>query len=189
MEQVLILLVMLSGVTHAFWTVAETKCDATHNTSQCSATLGGSVYIQVMNNASFYQLRCKKQLPTGPVHVFSVKKDKVTIQEPFTNRTEFFISNRTLKISNVERDDAGQYSVEVFDQNGVLVKNININLEVKENISPTEIVAYSAVGVALIVGVVVVIFCCVCCVRRRKKSGSGKQQKKQNKNTVNVSLD
>uniref|UniRef100_A0AAQ5XGB8 Immunoglobulin V-set domain-containing protein n=1 Tax=Amphiprion ocellaris TaxID=80972 RepID=A0AAQ5XGB8_AMPOC len=81
-------------------------------TSPCSAVLGGSVYIQVMTNASGYQLRCKKTLPSGSITVFNVRREKVTIQDEFKNRTEFFINNGTLKITNVERNDSGQYSIE-----------------------------------------------------------------------------
>lgn len=172
MEQALILLVTFAGITHAFFPAAETECNATHNTSLCSVTLGGSVYIQVMTNASGHRLQCKKQLPTGSMNVFSLKKEKVTIQEAFRNRTEFFIYNGTLKITNVERNDSGQYSVDVFDPNGVLLKNINIKLDVQENNSLIWILVFSAVGVLLIV---VAISCCVyCIVRRHKRSDSRK---------------
>lgn len=174
MEQILILLATLAGVTHGFFPVAETKCNATHNTSLCSATLGGSVYIQVMTNASGHLLECKKLLPTGFVKVFSLKKEKVKIGEAFRNRTEFFIYNGTLKIANVEKNDSGQYNVDVFDAEAVLLKNIYINLHVQENNGLTLILACSAACVALIV---VVIICCACWRKRSgKKSGSGKQQ-------------
>lgn len=89
------------------------------------------MYVQVMTNASGHQVWCKKQLPTGPVHMFSLKKGKVTMQEAFRNRTEFFIHNGTLKITNIERNDAGQYNVEAYDPNGVRVKNINVTLDVQ----------------------------------------------------------
>lgn len=175
MEHVLILLVTLAGVTHAFFPAPEIKCNATHNTSLCSVTLGGSVYIQVMTNASGHHLRCKKELPTGSINVFTLKKEKVTIQEPLRNRTQFFINNGTLKISNVERNDSGQYSIEVFDANGVLVKNIHIKLDVQENILPILILVCSAVGALLIV---MLISCCFYCkMRRHKKSGSDKAAK------------
>ncbi|XP_070769904.1 uncharacterized protein [Enoplosus armatus] len=171
MAQVLILLVVLVGVTHAFFPAAETKCCATQNTSLCSVALGGSVYIQVMPNASGHHLRWKKLLPTGSVNVLSLKKEKVTIQEAFINRTQFFTNNGTLKITNVERNDSGLYSVEVFDPNGVLVRDVNVKLDVQETTLPILIIVGSAVGVLLIV---VVMACCVCLkVRRKKKSGSG----------------
>lgn len=172
-----LILVMIAGGTHAFLPVAETKCNASASASQiaspCSVILGGSVYVQVMTNASGYQLRCKKELPSGPMIVFSVKKERVTIQEEFKNRTEFFINNGTLKITNVERNDSGQYSVEVFDPNGVQVNIMSFNLDVKENIFPILIPVCAALGALLIL---VCCFCCCCCVcravKRRKKSGA-----------------
>lgn len=174
MEPVLIL-VMLAGVSHAFLPAADTICNATQNTSLCSATLGGSVYIQVMPNASGHLLRCRKQLTTGPINVFSVKKDKVTIQEPFKNRTEFFINNGTLRISNVVGNDSGQYTVDVFDPDGVLLRKTMVILDVQENKWNILIPVCYGVGALLIV--VVVVVCCCCCVcrrmRRRKKSTSG----------------
>lgn len=117
----------------AFLPAAETKCDATSNTSVlCQVHLGGTVYIQMMNNASRHQLRCKKYLPTGTISVFSLKKEKVTIEEPFRNKTtEFFINNGTLKITNVEKNHSGRYNLEVFDPRGIQVKNIDINLDVQ----------------------------------------------------------
>lgn len=84
-----------------------------------------------MTNASRHQLRCKKQLPTGSMNVFSLKKDKVTIQDAFSDRMQFFINNGTLKFTNVARNDSGQYSVEVYDPDGLRIKDIQIKLDVQ----------------------------------------------------------
>lgn len=120
-----------SSFSLAFFSAAETKCNFNNNTSFCSVTLGGSVFVQIMTNASGHQLWCKKQLPIGSMNVFSLKKEKVMIQDAYKNRTEFFISNGTLKIAHVERNDSGQYSIEVFDPNGIQVKNIILTLDVQ----------------------------------------------------------
>lgn len=177
MQQVFIL-VMLAGVTHAFFPAAETKCNATQNTSQCSATLGGAVYIQLMTSASGHQLRCKKELSTGPLIVFSLKRETVTVPEPFRNRTQFFIHNGTMKITNVEVNDSGAYSVEIFTQDGVLVRNVKFTLDVEESILANLIIICSAAG-GLLILILVVICCCVCRkVRRRKKSGSKKKSER-----------
>lgn len=115
----------------AVFTAAETKCNTSQTTSLCSAALGGAVYIQMMTNASGYQLQCKKQLPTGSINVFSLKKDKVTIGEPFSGRMQFFINNGTLKFTNVAKNDSGQYSLEVYDPDGFRIKDIQIKLDVQ----------------------------------------------------------
>ncbi|XP_078145140.1 uncharacterized protein LOC144542412 [Centroberyx gerrardi] len=165
MEHVLVLLVMLAGVTHAVFPAAETNCNATQNTSACSVALGGSVYIQLMANASGHQLRCKKELPSGSTNVFSLKKDKVVIQEAWRNRTEFFISNGTFKLSNVEKADSGQYTVEVFHPNGVLLETKHVKLDVQENTFPI-VIPVSVVGLLLIV---MAVTCCICINRRCRK--------------------
>ncbi|XP_035524582.1 uncharacterized protein si:zfos-741a10.3 [Morone saxatilis] len=167
MEQFIILLVILAGVTS---NAAETTCNAMHNTSQCTVTLGGSVYIQIVTNASGYKVHCKKQLPTANVTVLYMNKDKVKIQGPLTDRAEFFINNGTLKITNVERNDSGLYILEVFNSDGVRVKNSHMILDFQESDFP--LFMYICIGVgALIIVVIVVSVCCFVCkkVRRDKK--------------------
>ncbi|CAB1441246.1 unnamed protein product, partial [Pleuronectes platessa] len=127
MEQFLILLVMLAAVSH----VAETKFSVTQNTSLYSLTPGGHVSIQIINNASGHQVVCKKQLPTRPVNVFTLWRGKVTIYEGFRNRTQFFINNGTLEFTNVAKNDSGQYIMEAFDSNGVLVGSLKFQLDVQ----------------------------------------------------------
>ncbi|XP_041653678.1 uncharacterized protein LOC121516449 isoform X2 [Cheilinus undulatus] len=173
MKQVLLLL-MLAGVTHAFFT-AETQCNATYGTSLCSSTLGGTVSIQVMTNASGYLLLCKKQLPSGYINVFTLKKGKVTIHGPFKNRTEFFINSGTLKITNVEKSDSGQYNIEVYDPNGAKLRSIEVELDINVNIWLIVISVCSAVAVLLIV----VILCCACRRARRNKKKGKKDRVKQ----------
>lgn len=173
MEHVL-LLMLLAGVGHALFPAAETKCNATHESSLCSASLGGTVYMQMMTNASGLRLECKKHLPTGSTKVFSLKKGNVTIQESLRNRTKFFINNGTLKISHVEKEDSGQYKVDIFDLNGVLLRKIEVKLDVQENYYYILVSACSAAGVLLIA----VILCCVCQRARRKKKADKKARAK-----------
>ncbi|CAI5652013.1 unnamed protein product [Oreochromis niloticus] len=85
--------------------VDETTCDLRTSTCPCSPFLEGTVYIQVMNDARGCEMKCLKVLP----------------------------KNGTLKITNVRRNDSGQYSIEVFNSNGVQEKNIHFTLDVKDN--------------------------------------------------------
>lgn len=167
MKRVLVFLVMLAEVTHAFLPATETTCNAAQNTSTCSVYLGDSVYIQVMANASGHQLRCKKQLPSGSINVFTLKKEKVVIEEALRNRTEFFINNGTFKISKVEKNDSGQYTVEIFTSQGVRLETKNVNLEVQENILPIVVLVSVAVGLLVIVTTVT---CCICSKKKRRRS-------------------
>ncbi|XP_005467759.2 uncharacterized protein LOC102077425 isoform X2 [Oreochromis niloticus] len=134
MEQFLIV-VLLAGGTRAFFPVDETTCDLNANRCPCSPHLKGTVYIQcdVMANASGREMKCLKVLPKVNITVFSLKKENITIDKEFNNRLQFLIKNGTLKITNLRRNDSGQYSIEVFNSNGVQEKNILFTLDVKDN--------------------------------------------------------
>ncbi|XP_061582254.1 uncharacterized protein si:zfos-741a10.3 [Cololabis saira] len=164
-----LLLVILAGETHAFFQISESHCNATQNASTCSASLGGSVYIQLMTNASNYLVECVKKIPRGSMKVFTLKKGKVTIDVALRNRAEFFIYNGTLKITSLEKNDSGLYSVEVFDNNGMKVKSLSflLNLDDKEFLLRILILVCIAVGALLIL--ILLICCCVCRKRRSQR--------------------
>ncbi|XP_031600495.1 uncharacterized protein LOC116324090 isoform X2 [Oreochromis aureus] len=130
MEQLFILVLMAAG-THALVPVDETTCDLRMNTCPCSPLLEGTVYIQVMTDASGREMKCLKVLPKVNITVFNIKKEKITIDKEFNNR--LMSKNGTLKITNLRRNDSGQYSIEVFNSNGVQEKNIHFTLDVKDN--------------------------------------------------------
>ncbi|KAL3972947.1 peroxin-26 [Sarotherodon galilaeus] len=133
MEQFLILALLAVG-THALVPVDETTCDLRTSTCPCSPFLEGTVYIQVMTDASGHEMKCLKVLPKVNITVFNLKKETVTTKDKeFNNRLQFLIKNGTLKITNVRRNDSGQYSVEVFNSIGVQQKNIYFTLDVKDN--------------------------------------------------------
>lgn len=117
----------------AFYAAAETQCVvSSKNSSTCTATLGATVYIQMMNNASSHQVKFKKQSQlTKARSVFTLRKDNVTIQEIYKGRVEVFIGNGTMKIMRVERNDSGQYSIEIFRPDGMLLKNSQLTLDVQ----------------------------------------------------------
>ncbi|XP_056238077.1 uncharacterized protein LOC130173143 isoform X2 [Seriola aureovittata] len=167
MEQVLIFLVMLAGVTH----VAETRCNSTKNTYLCSVTPGGSVHIQVITNASGHQVWCKKQILGGSISVFTLKNEKLTINRTFSNRTEFFINNGTFMMTNMEKNDSGQYIMEAFDSKGVFVRKIDVQLDVEELASSNLMPVLAGVGALLLLIAIFTVSCCVC--KCRKKSDSG----------------
>ncbi|XP_042069219.1 pregnancy-specific glycoprotein 22-like isoform X2 [Haplochromis burtoni] len=132
MEQFLII-VLLAGGTLALVQVDETTCDLRMNTGPCSPILEGTVYIQVMTNASGREMKCLKVLPSVNITMFNLKKEKIMIDKEFNNRLQFIIKNGTLKITNMRRNDSGQYSIEVFNSDGVQEKNIHFTLDVKDN--------------------------------------------------------
>ncbi|CAI5652048.1 unnamed protein product [Oreochromis niloticus] len=130
MEQLFILVLMAAG-THALVPVDETTCDLRTNTCPCCPLLEGTVYIQVMTDASGREMKCLKVLPKVNITVFNIKKEKLTTDKEFNNRLMF--KNGTLKITNLRRNDSGQYSLEVYNSNGEMEKNICFTLDVKDN--------------------------------------------------------
>lgn len=170
MKLVLFILIF-PGVSYGIMTPGDTICNATHNTSQCTVTLGGNIYIQVMNNSTGYRLHLKKLLPNGDSEVFTVKRGTVRISNAFKNRTEVFVNNGTFKIQNVQREDAGQYTGEIYDTNGVFLWKLHVKLDVKENYWPIVVIVSGSVAALLIV--MVMSFCICKKVRTRKQSGSG----------------
>ncbi|CAI5652034.1 unnamed protein product [Oreochromis niloticus] len=127
------IIVLLAGGTQALFPVDATTCDLRTSTCPCSPLLEGTVYIQVMTDASGHDLKCLKVLPKGNITVFSLKKEKITTDKEFNNRLTFIIKNGTLKITNLKKSDSGQYSIEVYNSNGFQEKNIYFTLDVKDN--------------------------------------------------------
>ncbi|KAL3972942.1 fibroblast growth factor 23 [Sarotherodon galilaeus] len=127
------IVVLLAGGTQALIPVDETTCDLRTSTCPCSPLLKGTVYVQVMTDASGREVTCLKMLPTVNIIVFNLKKETITIDKEFYNRLQFLIRNGTIKITNLRRNDSGQYNIEVFNSGGVREKNINFTLDVKGN--------------------------------------------------------
>lgn len=169
MEKFLIFAVVTGGA-HAFLPVADTECNATETaTLPCLATPGGSVFIQVMRNASGFKLWCKKETPDGLIKVFSVKRDEVTWwHEESRNRTEFFTHNGTLKIASVKKEDSGQYRVEVITSDGIHLKYINFELLVKENHNLILVIGLPVLGATVLL---LICYCFYRAVKNCKKSG------------------
>lgn len=117
----------------AFFAAPETLCVVINtNSSTCTATLGATVYIQMMKNASSHQVKFKKQLQlTKTASVFTLRKDNVIILEAFKGRVEVFIGNGTVKIMQVERNDSGQYGIEIFMPDGRILQNSQLILDVQ----------------------------------------------------------
>ncbi|XP_026036082.1 uncharacterized protein LOC113029440 [Astatotilapia calliptera] len=133
MELFFFIIVLLAGGTQALFPVDATTCDLRTSTCPCSPLLEGTVYIQVMTDASGREMKCLKVLPNETKTVFSLKKEKIMTDKEFNNRLTFIIKNGTLKITNLKKNDSGQYSIEIFNSNGVQEKNINFTLDVKDN--------------------------------------------------------
>ncbi|KAL6117703.1 uncharacterized protein ACO6RY_15433 [Pungitius sinensis] len=110
MEAVIGLFVMILGVSHG----VETHCDGRQNRAQCFGALGGTLVLQLMNDASETH---KYQWFKDGTSILSGKKDKIE-SNTIGNRSFFTPSNGTLRINNLSRTDGGEYKLETFDSDG-----------------------------------------------------------------------
>ncbi|XP_055744966.1 T-cell surface antigen CD2-like isoform X2 [Salvelinus fontinalis] len=115
MEAVLGLLVISARLYHGL----ETSCDAREDGSQCYGALGGTVYLQLVTDATRYELSFWKGSTGAKTEILKMKKDKLVIRNPLIiDRVHFFINNGTLRINNIRRNDSGEYLLETFSSNG-----------------------------------------------------------------------
>lgn len=87
----------------------ETSCDARQNNTKCFGPLEGSVVIHLLNN-------------TSEVDRFAWFRNNTKILERFRGRHPFnklkdgsVISDETVTLSNLNWDDAGEYTLQISD--------------------------------------------------------------------------
>ncbi|XP_014067988.1 uncharacterized protein isoform X5 [Salmo salar] len=116
MEAVLGLLVISAGVSHGL----ETSCDARQNGSQCYGALGGTVYLQLVTDATGSDVLSFYKGPTGVnTEILKMKKDILVIRDtPTKDRVHFFINNGTFRLNNTRSTDSGEYLLETFNSEG-----------------------------------------------------------------------
>ncbi|XP_036066942.1 HEPACAM family member 2 [Oryzias melastigma] len=133
MTAVIGLLLMLFSVTDG----VVTHCDGRQNGTQCYGALGGSVFLQLMDDFSEihrYYLYKKNTV------VLSGRKD----QQPdsiMNNRYSFIPSNGTFWINNLSRNDSDEYSLRTFDTNGKQTSIHSLQLSVQAPVSSVSLVS------------------------------------------------
>eukprot|EP00063_Salmo_salar_P093145 XP_014067980.1 PREDICTED: uncharacterized protein LOC106611878 isoform X2 [Salmo salar] len=98
----------------------ETSCDARQNGSQCYGALGGTVYLQLMTDATIYdELSFYKGSTGAETEILKMKKDIWVIRDnPIKDRVHFFINNGTFRLNNTRSTDSGEYRLETFNSEG-----------------------------------------------------------------------
>ncbi|XP_044219478.1 uncharacterized protein LOC122990270 [Thunnus albacares] len=111
MEAVVGLLVMLLGVSHGI----ETYCDGRQDGAQCYGALGGTVVLQLMDNASeIFGYKWNKNKTTT---ILSGRNNTI-VSNTMMDRSVFTPSNGTFRINNLIRTDGAEYTLIIFDLNG-----------------------------------------------------------------------
>ncbi|XP_069544840.1 uncharacterized protein [Brachyistius frenatus] len=109
----------------------ETHCDGRQDGSQCYGPLGGTVVLQLMDEAS-------------QIHRYELKKESTVIlrgkqNEIITNslkdRSVFTPSNGTFRINKLSRTDSSEYTLLIFDSNGTLTSKKTLHLSIQAPVS------------------------------------------------------
>ncbi|CDQ80693.1 unnamed protein product [Oncorhynchus mykiss] len=137
MEAVLGLLVISAGVSHGL----VTSCDAIQNGSQCYGALGGTVYLQLVTDATRYDALSFWKGSTGAkTGILKMRMDKWVIRDtPIKDRVHFFINNGTFRLNNTRRNDSGEYLLEKHESDGRSsgIRGLQLFIEVTYPSSPT----------------------------------------------------
>ncbi|XP_034545152.1 uncharacterized protein LOC117816882 isoform X2 [Notolabrus celidotus] len=95
-------LLLLLGVCHG----VETSCDGRQNGAECYGALGGTVLLQLMDDASeVFKYDLKKETTV----ILHGRRGNI-LTDLTKSRFSFTPNNGTFRINNLSRDDGGQYS-------------------------------------------------------------------------------
>ncbi|MEQ2207253.1 hypothetical protein XENOCAPTIV_009387, partial [Xenoophorus captivus] len=111
------LLMVLLRVSHA----VETYCDGRQDGAQCYGALGGTVALQLMNNASEiprYNWRKEASMANESTQIILRGKENKLQSNTMSNRSVFIPGNGTFKINNLSRTNSGKFTLEIFDSGG-----------------------------------------------------------------------
>ncbi|XP_040903809.1 T-cell surface antigen CD2-like isoform X3 [Toxotes jaculatrix] len=133
MDAVVGLFLLLLGVSHG----VETSCDGRQNGTQCYGALGGTVVLQLMDNASgIFQYQWKH----NKTHILIWKENKLVYNQ-IENRSIFTPSNGTFRINNLSRTDSGEYKLEIHDSAGRISEQRTLQLSIQAPVSSVRLVS------------------------------------------------
>ncbi|KAE8285996.1 hypothetical protein D5F01_LYC15676 [Larimichthys crocea] len=132
MEVVIGLLLMLLRVSHG----VETYCDGRQDGAQCYGALGETVVLQLMDSASEisrYQLFKNKKL------ILNVIRKSVT--NVIADRSSFTPRDGTFRINDLSRTDGGEYTLTIFDLDGLMSEQRTLQLTFQAPVSSVLLVS------------------------------------------------
>ncbi|XP_070693267.1 pregnancy-specific beta-1-glycoprotein 4-like isoform X2 [Pempheris klunzingeri] len=117
--------------------VVETYCDGRQDGAQCYGALGGTVVLQLMDGAaenSTYLWSSRTQT------ILAGRGNKFRINV-IGNRSSFTPSNGAIIINNLNRLDGGNYTLQIFDSNGVKSEQRSLQLTIQAPVSSVWLVS------------------------------------------------
>uniref|UniRef100_UPI003AAA4DD2 uncharacterized protein n=1 Tax=Centroberyx gerrardi TaxID=166262 RepID=UPI003AAA4DD2 len=100
-------------------------------TRQCFGALGEPLFFHLTSRANEREI----QLIKDNKHLLlKIVNGLATLDQEYINQSEFFI-NGTFKLDCAMERDSGDYQLETFDSNGVLLRQVNMQLEIQAPVS------------------------------------------------------
>ncbi|XP_068447110.1 immunoglobulin superfamily member 10-like [Clinocottus analis] len=131
MDAVVGLLVMLLGVSHG----VETHCDGRQDGAQCFGALGGTVFLQLMNNVSeIHRYRLLKETTV----ILDGRKNTI-LNDLIADRYFFTPNNGIFRINQLSRFDDGEYRLETYNSRGRLSER-SLQLTIQAPVSSVRLV-------------------------------------------------
>ncbi|MGH0118670.1 UNVERIFIED_CONTAM: hypothetical protein FKN15_027753 [Acipenser sinensis] len=93
--------------------------------------LGDSVYLHF--NTTFNS-SVEVEWKQGVYRISKFKNDRMTFSNPYINRTEIF-ANGTLRLDRTQKNDSGNYSVDVFTTDGISIFKGSMQVYIQEAVS------------------------------------------------------
>ncbi|TWW54957.1 hypothetical protein D4764_09G0000060 [Takifugu flavidus] len=125
MKAVMGLLLMLVRVSLG----VETSCDGRQDKTQCYGALGGTLVLQLMDKVP--EILTFKWRKSNVTILNRIGNGPVTIDARLSNRSEFISHNGTLRMNSLSRTDGGEYTLEIFNEDGVrtAVRTQQLNIQ------------------------------------------------------------
>ncbi|XP_029973564.1 hepatocyte cell adhesion molecule-like [Salarias fasciatus] len=130
MNAVFVLLVMLVGVPHG-----ETLCDGRKDGAVCYGALGGTVVLQLVDDASEIP---RYEWKNETIVILKGTSSSVIINH-IEERSLFTLSNGTLMINNLNRKDSGIYTLKLFDKNLRISEERTLNLSIQARVTSVQL--------------------------------------------------
>ncbi|XP_041800435.1 cell adhesion molecule 2-like isoform X2 [Chelmon rostratus] len=123
MEAAFGLWLVLLGVSHG----VQTSCDGRQDGAQCYGALGGTVVLQLTDDASEI---FKFQWSNKTTRILSWRNTKM-VSNLIEDRSSFTPSNGTFRINDLSRTDGGDYTLTMFDSTGKIIETRALQLTIQ----------------------------------------------------------
>lgn len=96
---------------------------------QCYVALGQQLHLQMPQEDRF-NLKMTDKTSTDRL-ILRYRLNEIYLPKVNLSRWQFFNENKTLILTSVERSDAGTYTLETFDANGIAKGSYTVQLNVE----------------------------------------------------------